>query len=94
MGLRKHLGGDLPPEAQGRRFARIVRVVLWVFTAGFALGALQVGRALWSRKVWVDYRGQIVSAAEMWRELAVFALLAIVCALMAWYWHRYWRRRS
>lgn len=91
MALRRHLGGDLPPEDGRRTFTRIIRVVLWVFTLGCAIGALQVGRALWSRRIWVDYRGEIVTAAEMWRELVVFAVLAIVCALMAWYWGR--RRR-
>lgn len=86
--IDKQPAGDLPPEERRGSFARIVTAVLWVFTAGFALGAVQVGRALWSRKVWVDYRGEVVSAAAMWRELAIFASLAIVCALLAWYWRR------
>ena len=89
----KHLGEDLPLEERRRRFGRIVSVVFWLFTAGCVLGAAQVGRALWSHKTWVNYRGEIVTAAEMWRELVVFALAAIVCALMAWYWGRHWRGR-
>jgi hypothetical protein len=92
--IDKQPSGDLTPEERPGSFARIVTAVLWVFTVGFALGAVQVGRALWSRKVWVDYRGEVVSAAAMWRELAIFASLAIVCALLAWYWRRNSRRGS
>jgi len=53
---------------------------------------VQVGRALWSGKVWVNYRGEIITATEMWRELVFFAVVAIVCAPLAWYWQRFWRR--
>jgi cytochrome bd-type quinol oxidase subunit 2 len=90
----KQPDGNLPPEERRRSFARLIAIVLWVFTVAFTVGAVQVARALWSRKVWVDYRGEVVSAAAMWRELAIFALLAIVCALLAWYWRRNWRRGS
>ena len=81
-----------PVEERRRRFARVVSVVLWLFALGSALGAVQVGRALWSGKVWVNYRGEIITATEMWRELVFFAVVAIVCAPLAWYWQRFWRR--
>ena len=75
-------------------FARVASAVLWALTLGFVLGAAQVARALWSGKVWMNYRGEVIAAAEMHRELAFFALAAVVCCLLAWYWHRSWRRRS
>ena len=93
MGLRKRLSEDVPPEERRRGFARIVTVVLWLFTIGATLGAVQVGRALWSGRVWVNYRGEVITAPEMWRELVFFALVALVCAPLAWYWQRFWRRR-
>jgi uncharacterized membrane protein YcjF (UPF0283 family) len=93
MGLRRNLREDLPLEERRRRFARTVSVVLWLFTLGATLGAVQVGRALWSRKVWVNFRGHVIGAPEMWRELVFFAVVAIVCAPLAWYWSRFWRRR-
>lgn len=79
--------GQRPPT-----FSRIASVVLWAFTIGFALGAAQVGKALWSGKVWANYRGDIVTRAEMWRELIFFALAAVACSALAWYWQRLWRR--
>jgi hypothetical protein len=93
MGLRKRLREDLSLEERRRGFARIVTVVLWLFAIGSTLAAVQVGRALWSGKVWVNFRGHVISAAEMWRELVFFLVVAIVCAPLAWYWSRFWRRR-
>lgn len=93
MALRKRLREDSPPEEGRRKYGRIVSVVLWLFTIGSALGAVQVGRALWSGKVWVNFRGHVITPAEMWRELVFFAVVAIVCAPLAWYWRRFWRRR-
>jgi hypothetical protein len=93
MGLRKHLREDLPLDERRQRFAPIVTVVLWLFTIGATLGAVQVARALWSGKVWVNVRGHVITAAEMWRELVFFVVVAIVCAPLAWYWGRFWRRR-
>ena len=74
------------------RFARLVSGILWALTLAFLLGAGQVARALWSGKAWMNYRGEVITAAEMHRELAFFALAALVCCLLAWYWHRSWRR--
>jgi len=85
---------DGPPPAQRDGFARVASAVLWALTLGFVLGAAQVARALWSGRVWMNYRGELITAAEMHRELAFFALAAVVCCLLAWYWHRSWRRRS
>jgi hypothetical protein len=93
MGLAKYRREDLPLEERRRGFARIVSVVLWVFTVGATLGAVQVARALRSGRVWVNFRGHAISAAEMWHELVFFAVVAIVCAPLAWYWGRVWRRR-
>jgi hypothetical protein len=80
-----------PPETRPG-FARLVGGLLWAFALGFLLGAAQVGRALWSGRVWANYRGEFVSQSAMRRELVLFILAALVCALLAWYWHRTWRR--
>ena len=93
MGLRKRPREDIPLEERRRGFARIVSVVLWLFTLVSILGAVQVGKALWSGKAWVNFRGHLVTAGEMWRELVFFAVVGIVCAPLAWYWSRFWRRR-
>jgi asparagine N-glycosylation enzyme membrane subunit Stt3 len=75
-------------------FARIASAVLWVLAVVFVLGAAQVSRALWSHKVWVNYRGEVIGSAEMRRELVFYLLATSVCALLAWYWQRSGRRRS
>jgi uncharacterized membrane protein YidH (DUF202 family) len=95
MSSPKNVGGDPDALLEDRRrwFGRILSVVLVLFAAGATLGAAQVGRALWSRAAWVNYRGEVVTATEMWRELAFFVLVAIVCWPLAWYFRRYWRRR-
>ena len=85
---------DRATEPPGRGFARLASGLLWALTLGFILAALQVGRALWSHKVWMNYRGNVVSQATMHRELVFFSLGAIFCALLAWHWHRTWRRQS
>jgi hypothetical protein len=88
------MSGDRATEPARRGFARLASGLLWTFTLGFVLAAVQVGRALWSHKVWMNYRGNVVSQATMRGELAFFSLGAIFCALLAWYWHRTWRRQS
>jgi membrane protease YdiL (CAAX protease family) len=85
---------DPPTEPRRQGFARIASGLLWAFALGFVLAAVQVGRALWSQKVWMNFRGDVVSQAAMRGELIFFALGAIFCALLAWYWHRTWRRQS
>lgn len=86
--------GEPPLEGGRRWFAIIINFVLWLFAVGGTLGALQVGRALWSGAVWMNFRGEAVTRAEMWRELVFFVLVVLVCAPLAWYWSRSWRRRS
>ena len=83
-----------PPAPRGQVFACVVSAVLWALTLGFVLGAAQVARALWSGRVWMTYRGEVITAAEMRLQLGFFALAAVVCCLLAWYWHRSWRRQS
>ena len=86
--------GSPPPAPRGQAFARIASAVLWALTLGFVLGAAQVARALWSGRVWMTYRGEVITAAEMRLQLGFFVLAALVCCLLAWYWHRSWRGRS
>jgi len=80
-------------EQRQRNFAQVASALLWVFAIGFAVGAVQVGRAIWSHRVWINYRGELISQAAMRRELVFMLLAAIVCSLLAWYWRRVWRRR-
>ena len=84
---------DRPTGPAYRGLARIVSGLLWAFTLGFVLGAVQVARALWSHKIWMNYRGSVVSQATMRGELFFFSLAAVVCGLLAWHWHRTWRRQ-
>lgn len=93
MGLPKHSGEDSPPEERRLGVARVINAAAWLFALAATVGAAQVGRALWSRAVWLDYRGAIVTPAEMWRELVYFALVVIVGAPLAWYGRGAWRRR-
>lgn len=74
------------------RFARIASGVLWALALAFAAGAVQVGRALSSNRVWMNYRGEVISPTEMRRELLFFAVASVVCALLAWHWHGVQRR--
>jgi hypothetical protein len=84
-----------PPTGQRPSgFSRIASAVLWAFTIGFALGAAQVGKALLSGRTWANYRGEVITRAEMWRELIFFVLAAVACSALAWHWHRLWRRPS
>jgi hypothetical protein len=93
MGLPKRVREDQPLEQRPQGFARIAGGLLWAFALGLIVGAVQVGRALWSRKVWMNYRGDLISQTTMRRELIFFILGTILCALLAWHWHRIWRRR-
>jgi hypothetical protein len=94
MRLPKLLREELPPEQRRQGFARIASGLLWAFALGFVLGAVQVGRALWSHKVWTNYRGDVISLRTMRVELIFFIFGAVFCALLAWQWHRIWRRRG
>jgi len=84
---------ELPAGSRRPTFARIASGVLWALSIAFVLGAAQVCKALWSNRVWMNYRGEVISQADMRRELVFFVLAAIVCALLALYWHRTWRHR-
>lgn len=90
MASLKRAAGD---GGEGRPgFAGIASVILWAIALGFAAGAAQVARALWSGKVWMNYRGEFISTTEMRHELILLIAVTIVCALLAWYWYRRWRR--
>jgi len=84
------------PPLQDRKpgFARLASGILWALAIAFLLGAAQVGRAMWSGRLWMNYRGELVTATELRRELAFFVMAALVCGLLAGFWHRSWRRRS
>jgi len=84
---------DLPSEERPQGFPRVLSGLLWALALAFVFGAVQVGRALLSHRVWVTFRGEVVSQTAMRRELIFFVLAAIACSLLAWHWHRIWRRR-
>jgi len=94
MTLARRHREERPPEQRRQVFARAASGLLWAFALGFVLGAVQVGKALWSRKVWMNYRGDMISQTAMRWELVFFILGAIVCALLAWQWRRIRRQRS
>jgi hypothetical protein len=85
---------DPTPAPRHQGVARLASGLLWAFTLAFGVAAVQVGRALWSHKVWMNYRGDVVSLTAMRGEMIFFSLGAIFCALLAWHWHRIWRRSS
>jgi cytochrome bd-type quinol oxidase subunit 1 len=89
--LRRPAADSSPPQ-QRASFARLASAVLWSLAIAFAVGVVQVSRALLSNRIWINYRGELIAQAEMRRELVFFSLAAVVCALLAWYWHRMRRR--
>ena len=93
MRLPKRHREELAPEQRRQGFAGVASGVLWAFALGFAMGAVQVARALWSHKVWTNYRGEVISQTTMRYELAFFIVGAIICGLVAWQWYRIWRRQ-
>ena len=90
--MQKDRRDDTPLEQRQRSFARIATGILWAFTIGFAVCAVQAGRALRTDKVWTNYRGEIVSAAEMRNSFIFFLVGTVVCFLLAFYWRRVGRR--
>jgi hypothetical protein len=93
MKLPKRPRADLSPEPRRQGIAGIASGLLWAFALGFAMAAVQVARALWSHKVWTNYRGEVISATTMRYELVFFIVGAIICGLVAWQWYRIWRRQ-
>jgi hypothetical protein len=83
-----------PPEQRGQGFARIAGGLMWAFALGFLLGAVQVGKAMWSHKAWMNYRGEVISQTTLRWEFIFFFFGSVFCALLAWHWHRTWRSRS
>ena len=79
-------------EEQKGGFARLVAVFLWLFAAGFALGAAQVWRALHSGKVWANYRGELIGHQEMLHTFMFLVVAAALCTLLALRWQRFLRR--
>jgi hypothetical protein len=80
-------------EQRQRIFARVASGILWAFTIGFAVCAVQAGRALRTDKVWTNYKGEIVTAAEMRHSFIFFLSATVVCFLLAFCWRRFGRRR-
>jgi hypothetical protein len=71
---------------------RLVGVALWVAAAGFVIGSVQVWRALRSGENWGNYRGELITPAQMRQTLVLFIVAAALCTLLAWRWQRYLRR--
>jgi hypothetical protein len=92
MAVRESPPEGVPPEPRRPGYARFISGLLWVFAAGFLIAAVQVGRALLSHRVWMDYKGEAVSQATMNRELIFFIVASVVCVLLGWQWRRVWLR--
>jgi hypothetical protein len=80
-----------PPPARGA-LARIVGAALWVAAAGFVIGSVQVWRALRTGQDWGNYRGELLTSAELRHTLVLFIVAAALCTLLAWRWQRTLRR--
>ncbi len=75
-----------------RRLARIAGFMLWIFAAGFVIGAVQVWTALRSDKIWADFRGRPIGHEELVHTLVFMVVAAAALTLLAWRWQRALRR--
>jgi hypothetical protein len=85
---------EAPPQPPRGALARIAGFALWVFAAGFVLGAVQVGIALHSGQAWRNYRGEVITHEEMRHSFVLFVVAAGLCTLLALRWRRLLRRGS
>ena len=92
MGWLTRLRAAGTSQEQGRGFARLAALFLWLFAAGFALGAVQVWRALHSGKAWGNYRGELIGHQEMLHTFIFMVVAAALCTLLALRWQRFLRR--
>ncbi len=86
---------SMPPEEispGARRLARIAGFMLWIFAAGFVIGAVQVWTALRSDKIWADFRGRPIGHEELVHTLVFMVVAAAALTLLAWRWQRALRR--
>ncbi len=86
---------SMPPEEispGARRLARIAGFMLWIFAAGFAIGAVQVWTALRSDRIWADFRGRPLGREELVHTLVFMIVAAAALTLLAWRWQRALRR--
>ena len=90
--FKRRRDSSASPEERARGFARVAGVILGLFAVAFVLGALQVLGALHSGKEWTNFRGEVVTPAEMHHELILLAIGAVVCAALSWRCRRFWRR--
>jgi hypothetical protein len=81
-----------PPPPARAPLARLVGMALWVAAAGFLIGSVQLWRALRTGENWGNYRGELITPAEMHHTLALFIVAAALCTLLAWRWQRSLRR--
>lgn len=87
---RRHT--DASPEERARRFARVAGIILGFFAVVFLLGALQVLGALHSGKLWTNFRGDVVTRSQMYHELILLAVGALLCAALSWRCRGFWLR--
>ena len=92
MGWLTRLRGAGTPEAKPGVFARVAALLLWLFAAGFALGAGQVWRALHSGQAWANYRGELIGPQDMLHTFIFMVVAAALCVLLALRWLRFLRR--
>jgi hypothetical protein len=93
MGWLGRLRGAGTPEERAQMIARIASVMLAVFGVGFAAGAVQVFRALRSGQAWSNYRGELITHAEMMHTFLFLLVVAALCVLLALRWRLLLRRK-
>jgi hypothetical protein len=92
MGWLSKLRRDGTSEERALIIGRIASVLLALFGIAFAAGAAQVYRALRSGQAWSNYRGQLVTHADLVRTFMFLVVAATLCILLALRWRRLVRR--
>jgi len=83
-----------PPRQRAGTLARIAGYLMWLFAAGFVIGAVQVWVALRSGKAWANFRGELIGHDDMVHTLGFMIVGAAALSLLAWRWQRALRRGS
>jgi hypothetical protein len=92
VGWLGKLRRDGTPEERALIIARMASIVLAVFGVGFAAGAAQVYRALRSGQAWSNYRGELITHADMMHTFIFLVVAAALCILLALRFRRFVRR--
>jgi hypothetical protein len=92
MGWLSKLRRDGTREERALLIARLASIVLAVFGLGFAAGGAQVYRALRSGQAWSNYRGELITHAQLMHSFIFLLVAAALCILLALRFRRFVRR--